>query len=161
MNIFVLDNCPIESAKQLCNKHIVKMGLEAAQMLSVALHENGIAGPIKPAYVNHPCTIWARSSKQNFVWLVTHMQAIFEEYTNRYGKIHKLEMLDYAKMFLDLMPELPDIGLTPHPQCMPEEYKVENNPVKAYRNYYIGEKAKFAKWPDGSVPLWFSSVVHC
>jgi len=30
------------------------------------------------------------------------------------------------------------------PQCMPDEYKVENDSVAAYRNYYINEKAHCA-----------------
>ena len=31
-------------------------------------------------------------------------------------------------------------GFTQPPQCMPDEYKVEGNSVKAYWNYYINDK---------------------
>ena len=36
MNVFFLDNCPIKSAKAQCDKHVVKMILETAQLLSTA-----------------------------------------------------------------------------------------------------------------------------
>ena len=36
MNIFYLDECPIESARAQCDKHVVKMILETAQLLSTA-----------------------------------------------------------------------------------------------------------------------------
>ena len=34
MNIFVLDEDPVKAAEYHCNKHVVKMILESAQMLS-------------------------------------------------------------------------------------------------------------------------------
>ncbi len=36
MNIFVLDEDPVISAQMMCDKHIPKMIVEAAQMLSTA-----------------------------------------------------------------------------------------------------------------------------
>ena len=36
MNIFILDQDPIAAAVQQCDKHIVKMVLESAQMMSTA-----------------------------------------------------------------------------------------------------------------------------
>ena len=36
MNIFVLDENPVIAAKMACDKHIVKMILESAQMLCTA-----------------------------------------------------------------------------------------------------------------------------
>jgi len=44
----------------------------------------------------------------------------------------------------------------PFPQCMPDQYKVEGDPVAAYRNYYKGEKAYFARWNKGRAsPEWW------
>ena len=37
MNIFFLDKTPYKSAQYLCDKHVVKMILESAQMLSTAV----------------------------------------------------------------------------------------------------------------------------
>ena len=45
-------------------------------------------------------------------------------------------------------------GLTPFPQAMPDEYKCEGDPVKAYRAFYLGEKMKFAKWTKRPKPAW-------
>ena len=39
MNLFFIDKCPIKSAQQLCDKHVVKMVLETAQMCSTALDD--------------------------------------------------------------------------------------------------------------------------
>ena len=36
MNIFVLDRDPYKAAEMMCDKHVVKMILESAQMLSTA-----------------------------------------------------------------------------------------------------------------------------
>ena len=38
MNIFFVDNNPETAARMLCDKHIVKMPLESAQMLSSVWH---------------------------------------------------------------------------------------------------------------------------
>jgi hypothetical protein len=70
MNIFVLDTDPQIAAGFLCNKHVVKMSLESAQMLCSAF-ENGEA-PYKRSYYNHPCTKWARESQANYEWLLAH-----------------------------------------------------------------------------------------
>ena len=64
MNIFVLDQCPVESARMLCDKHIVKMPLESTQMLSSVWHRYGHGDKVqyKEAFKNHPCTLWAVDS---------------------------------------------------------------------------------------------------
>ena len=141
MNIFYLHRDPVIAAKVQYNKHVVKMILESAQMLCTAHHE--IMGedadvPYKRAHVNHPSTIWCRSSAQNYAWLYDHFVALSEEYTKRYGKEH----LSYTKCKdkLNILPGgLAFTGFTQPPQCMPDEYKDELSTI-AYWNYYIGEK---------------------
>ena len=131
MNIFVLDKNPYEAARQACDKHVVKMILESAQMLC-AVHPEGVA-PYKRSFYNHPCTKWVR----------------------RYGKTHKSEeVIQWCRCN---RPYLPIGELTKHPKCMPDKYKVDCV-VKSYQNYYNGEKAYFAKWKDGPVPSWFTGV---
>ena len=145
MNIFYLDEDPVKAAKLQYNKHVVKMILESAQMLCTAHHE--IMGddanvPYKRAHVNHPSTIWARKSAQNYEWLYRHFVALSEEYTKRYGKEH----LTYTKCKdkLNILPGgMLETGLTDMPQCMPDEYKAECS-VQAYWNYYIGDKSHIA-----------------
>lgn len=152
MNIFVVDNDPKIAARQLCDKHVVKMILESAQMLCSAF-ENGEA-PYKRSFYNHPCTKWARESQANYEWLLTHAYELCEEYFNRYGKIHKsLDAIDWCDNNYHKL-NLPNVGLTTFAQAMPDEYK-NDNAVKAYRDYYNGEKSYFAKWTNQLVPDWF------
>ena len=141
MNIFYLDKDPRKAAELQYNKHVVKMILETAQMLCTAHHcVNGEDAdvPYKSTHKNHPSTVWARRSANNYEWLYHHFIGLCEEYTKRYGKIH----LSYTKCKdkVNILPGgLSYTGLTEMPQCMPDEYKDECS-VKAYWNYYIGEK---------------------
>ena len=145
MNIFYLHKDPVKAAKLQYNKHVVKMILESAQMLCTAHHE--IMGddadvPYKRAHVNHPSTIWARRSAQNYVWLYDHFVALAQEYKKRYGKDH----LSYTKCnpYLRFLPGgLPYTGFTQPPQAMPDEYKDECS-LQAYWNYYINDKKHIA-----------------
>jgi len=163
MNIFVLDESPEEAARMQCDKHVVKMILESAQMLC-SLWPDGKA-PYKRAFFNHPCTKWVRKSAHNHFWLLQHANALCREYTRRYGKVHKTqEVIEWCDRndppWQDLGHPLdPWTGLTPFAQAMPDQYKVEDDAVQAYRNYYIGDKARFAKWKEPSlVPEWFSEA---
>jgi|TARA_Y100000593_G_scaffold83638_1_gene157833 hypothetical protein len=154
MNIFVVDKDPKRSAQELCDKHVVKMILESAQMLC-AVFPNGDA-PYKRAFYNHPCTKWARESKENYKWLLDHANAMCGEYTRRYGKIHKSsDIIKWCGFNYDKL-NLPSKGLTPFAQAMPEQYK-NNCAVAAYRAYYNGEKAYFATWRTRKTPDWFVS----
>ncbi len=153
MNIFVLSEDPIQAAKWQCNKHVVKMILETAQLLSAA-HPSHIA-PYKHTHVNHPCSKWVRESIDNYKWLVTHGHALCNEYTQRYRKIHKttsvIQWLDANK------PALPSIGLTPFARAIKDEkLHLYDDTVQAYRAYYIQDKAKIAKWaPLADPPPWW------
>ena len=154
MNIFVLDESPVVSAKYACDKHVVKMILESAQMLC-AVHPEGTA-PYKRSFYNHPCTKWVRESARNYEWLLLHAYALCEEYTSRYDKVHKIEAI--IEWCDNNRPELPNIEMTKQPTCMPDYCKTESV-VDSYRKYYINEKAKFAKWKDGNIPFWYSEAL--
>jgi len=150
MNIFVLDKNPHVAAMYACDKHVVKMILESAQMLC-SVHPEGTA-PYKRSFYNHPCTKWVRASSENYDWLIEHARALCTEYTRRYGKVHKSEkVIDWCDAN---RPELPDVGLTPFAQAMPEDYKNEDA-VEAYRTYYRNDKRRFATWKDVDPPTWF------
>jgi hypothetical protein len=112
----------------------------------------------KPCFHNHPCTIWARASKSNYYWLANHTFELTNEYSSRYyGKIHK--STDMAYWFTKNAPSnLPNTICTDFAQAMPEQYKNVDG-VTAYRAYYLGEKAKFAKWKLGNEPMWFTSAM--
>ena len=80
MNIFALDKCPMQSAQWLDDIRKNKMILESAQMLSTAVRvlcPDTDLSVYKVAYLNHPCTIWARQSRDNFKWLLSHMAHLY------------------------------------------------------------------------------------
>lgn len=151
MNIFVLDNDPIKAAEQQCDKHVVKMILETAQMLC-SVHPNGDA-PYKRTHYNHPCTIWSRQSLDNYEWLLLHGLSLSGEYRKRYGRQHKSEKV--IKWCMENIPQLPRLGITKQPLCMPNQFKT-GSVVQSYRNYYNGDKSRFAEWKHGNTPSWFT-----
>tara|TARA_R110002012_G_scaffold10463_7_gene47884 strand:+ start:672 stop:1136 length:465 start_codon:yes stop_codon:yes gene_type:complete len=151
MNIFVVDEDPEVAARQLCDKHVVKMILETAQMLCTVALEHGFKAPYKKAHPKHPCTLWAGKSAANWTWLIDHGLAMSEEYTERYGRTHKSEAV--IRWCRTLPIKFPASKLTPFAQAMPQQYKNEC-PVTAYRAYYHGEKAGFATWKS-EVPKWW------
>lgn len=163
MNIFVVDEDPFAAASQLCDKHVVKMIVEGCQMLSTIHRLAGshvIHAPVelyKASFENHPCTVWARQSQHNYYWLADHTFALSNEYTHRYGKIHKAHNM--TRWFTIHLPNgLTNTKPTPFAQAMPDKYK-QANAVQAYRDYYIHEKARFAKWKFTNEPEWFTEGV--
>jgi hypothetical protein len=177
MNIFVLDNDPRVAAQNLCDKHVVKMILESAQLLSTAhryldgtvstklgkggrkyttyIHPNPITDGFiyRSTMINHPCTIWTRHTTSNYDWLANHAIEMCHEYTSRYGKIHtSYNLLTWLQEKKPL--GLPIGPLTPFAQAMPDIYK-NTDAVEAYRAYYIGAKARFARWKNNKIPQWW------
>ena len=155
MNIFVVDEDPEIAARQLCDKHVVKMILETAQMLCTVAHQHGHPAPYRVSHPKHPCTLWAGKSPENWSWLIAHGLAMAEEYTRRYGRTHKSEaVIKWCARLPIQFGASP--GLTPFAQAMPEQYKNECA-VTAYRAYYHGEKAAFATWKS-EVPQWWTAA---
>ena len=156
MNIFVLDRNPVVAAQMQCDRHVVKMVLESAQMLSTAVNLLGGKGRYKSNHVNHPCSVWARETLGNFLWLYDHGMALAKEYTERYGKRHKSEAV--IQDCMDEIRPLPLYGLkhTPHPLCMPDEYKTDDV-VQSYRTFYLQDKVRFAQWnKTRPAPQWWA-----
>lgn len=148
MNIFAVDDNPVTAAN-LCDRHVVKMTLETAQILSTIVPGEG---RYRPTHKNHPCTVWAASSPHNLAWLVRHGLALAEQYTRRYGKVHASERI------IGTTP-IPDgasyVLHTPFVQVMPEQYR-QTDPVEAYRAFYCAEKKEFATWKSPATPpRWF------
>ena len=144
MNIFYLHRDPVVAAKVQYNKHVVKMILESAQMLCTAHHHfnEDTNVPYKKAHYNHPSTKWVRESIDNYFWLYDHMIALGNEYKKRYNKTHL--SITKCEDALKIEPLGIDYnGFTQPPQCMPDEFKNECS-IKAYWNYYIGEKHNVA-----------------
>lgn len=90
MNIFITNACPVKSAQDHVNTHLLKQILESAQLLSTAhVVLDGKQVAYKATHQNHPSSIWARQSKANYLWLFEHFKALCDEYEYRTGKVHK------------------------------------------------------------------------
>jgi hypothetical protein len=153
MNIFVLDNNPQRAATMACDKHVVKMILETAQMMCTVVAAHDIHPPYRATHAKHPCTIWASESQANWQWLIDYGLSLSAEYTERYGKIHKSQgVIEWCR---DQNINLPSCGLTPFAQAMPVQYRNECV-VTAYRDYYMGEKERIATWKYSLCPDWWN-----
>jgi hypothetical protein len=154
MNIFVLDLNPALAAQYQCNKHVIKMTLESAQLLCSPF-ELADNPPYKRTHYNHPCAKWTRENESNYIWLLDHAWALETEYTYRYNKIHKSAIvIDWCYQNMYKL-ALPREKLSPFAQAMPDIYK-NPDPVVAYRAYYINEKKRMAQWKVRERPDWYS-----
>lgn len=143
MNIFVLDLDQKKCARYHADRHVVKMILESAQLLSTAVRISGIDAGYKITHQNHPCALWTRESLANWWWLKDLARELNEEYRFRFGREKNHKSWEVIAALPE--PALPDVGLTPFAQAMPEAYR-HNNPVTAYRQYYLNEKTHLLRW---------------
>lgn len=152
MNIFYLDKDARVSARAMTNKHIVKMILESAQLLSTAHHVlDGVKALsmniYKATHRNHPSAIWVRESAYNYKWLYEHLAELLNEYARRYHKRptdHKTFAV-FARLYAPPL-NIPRIASTPMRCAITnKEYMVKGDAVASYRNYYVAEKLKNAE----------------
>ena len=183
MNIFYIDKDPMQAAEWMVDKHVVKMILESAQLLSTAhrvldgelvdgIRVNLDTGKSRKtkAYIltdardsviysathmNHPSAVWCRNSVQNYDWLVDHMFALMREYTHRYGKTHKCYG-EISYMLQSPPKNLKDWDWTPMPSCMAPEYIISDDPLLNYRNYYRIGKSSLHRWTNRQPPEWIN-----
>jgi len=159
MNIFVLSLCARCAAEMHCDKHVVKMILETAQLLYSAHHlvgtQNLPEGAYKMTHKNHPCSIWVRESVANYKWLAELGWWLCKEYQFRYGELRTHKTEHHIVWLKEHVPVLPNTPMTPIRQAMPDQFKCDN-PVAAYQTYYRESKfnekgiVKYTRraWPD-------------
>lgn len=178
MNIFYLHNDAHECATMHNDKHCVKMILEYAQLLSTAhrvIDGNKSLGVTKTGrkqtryvlpddrestlysatHINHPSAVWVRQSDYNYRWLSELLLALCDEYTFRYGKVHKVQKDLLAFNLQSLPMSIPVGDFTQPTPAMPDTYKVAGDSITSYRNYYNGGKQHLASWKKRPVPDWF------
>ena len=172
MNIFILDDIPRMAAKYHCDIHVNKMILETTQMLSTCLRLNGAddewmiergittkAGtPYKKTHQHHPAVKWASETRDNFDWLSDLGYWLLIEYHFRYDKTHGCEkpLMNIIRLDINQSHLIKEGEMTDFAQCMPDEYKVKGDAVAAYRDFYINDKAGFAKWKHSTPqPDWW------
>lgn len=165
MNLFILSRSQKEIAKYMMDKHVYKILLEAVQMLCTAKR---IVSPenndklYKISHINHPVSIWCRTSRDNFIWTLDLIEELHNEWRYRYNhpitKFHKSYIV--ATYLRDTIPNeecFPQTHLTPFALVMPDQYKTDD-PVVSYRNYYMSpEKQKIASWKRGK-PEWYTII---
>lgn len=170
MNRFLIEHHTDAIAKSLCDKHIVKMPLEEAQMLctSIRHHAPEYADKhelYKAVHQKHPCTLWAMETRANFVFAFNLYTAMLQEFTHRYGKFHgagnpsTTNPLARPEHIIAARKYIPEGPLTAHPQCFSghDDCKTDEQwPIDAYRAFYKVDKAAFAKWEYGGrqMPHW-------
>jgi len=177
LNIFYLHEDPRQCAEWMVDKHVVKMILETAQLLSTAhrvldgtMSIDTSSGRKKKVYalpderngilyaathINHPSAVWSRQSVENYNWLVDHLFALSDEYTYRYGKYHMT--MDKMGLMIQSPPlNLVEWDMTPMPSCMDPQYIISDDPIVNYRNYYRYGKSSMHKWKKREVPAWIS-----
>ena len=160
MNIFMLHQEPQIAAQYHCDKHVIKMVLESAQLLCTALnitHGKQVM-PYRSSHANHPCSLWVRESRDNALWLVDLAQALNQEYKHRYLRSvnHKSWDMLKSSSIRSRLRVLPSVGFTEPALAMPTQYW-ELDPfdaVQSYRNYYRGSKADMLSYTRRELPEW-------
>jgi hypothetical protein len=160
MNIFVLHENPKQAARYHCDKHVVKMIVESAQIMSTAIHSKGKKGPYKPTHVHHRCVLWAQKCAANYVWLWELYAELLVEYTLRYKRVHKCqrymqELYEQQVLFHSFK------QLSVPPQCVDRICKQPTtwpSTVFAYRLFYVEDKCSFARWKTTGEPDWYSEL---
>lgn len=136
----------MRAAQAHYDKHVVKMCLEYAQILSTVSGRG-----YKPTHKNHPCVKWAAAAPENYAWLYNLAIELGREYTQRYGRVHKSTLA-----LLDLPEPLSQPTPTWFAQAMPDEFK-DDDPVTAYRKYYLIGKRDLASYRAPAIqPSWFN-----
>ncbi len=152
MNIFFLDRDPTTAARMHTDKHVVKMVLETAQILSTvhAVYGSTLPGVYRPTHENHPSVRWAGDNYEHYAWLARLGLALATEYTYRYEKRHACTDL-LERLAINIPLGMPRTQWVDPPQCMPEEYR-DSDAVSGYRRYYAGAKVAAATWKKRSTP---------
>jgi hypothetical protein len=154
MNIFYLDEDIKECAKAHVDRHIVKMILESAQMLSTAHWVNGGSAPYRKTHVNHPSTKWARENLCNYNYLCDLGLELCNQFELRYKKVHKTkEVLLWLK---NNKPNIPEGDFYPPTPAMDNQYK-KTTSLESYRNYYKYGKVHLHNWSVVDPPAWIQS----
>ncbi|PRP75133.1 hypothetical protein PROFUN_03969 [Planoprotostelium fungivorum] len=173
MNLFLLDLNRQLCAAGHCDKHIIKMILELAQLLygvwalteeDAKWREQAPKQGYRVTHKHHPVSVWLRASRQNYVFAASFSQAMLEEYTKRYHRVHGCtDHLVWLEN--NIPPKLEDKPMSQMPQAMPEQYRVNDgcgsmeDTVEAYRRYYVGEKMWMAKYTNSEWPQWIDKDV--
>ena len=166
VNFFYLDTNPSKCAKYYCDKHVLKIPIEIAQILSKIHHILKTKIDLKKIYANSKVVketlgpyLWSLTSLDNYIWTCDLGLELINEYKYRYGKpTHKTELvLIYLK---ENPPPIESKGITPF--IMTNKYDmfqyISSNPITNARYNYAEMKCSNDKWTKRTKPKWFVSL---
>ena len=174
MNIFITNTDPIIAAQDLCDKHIrSKMIIEGSIMLSNSFTQEqlnyapktktGKTRKTGKGYAKHQCTLWAKESRENFMWLVEHTLEMFNERNFRWPDSDQHFTYDFIKWCKDNKDKTThkNNNLTPFVTAISADSecrKITNfdnlSVVDQYRLYIKHDKS-FATWTKRNKPNWY------
>jgi hypothetical protein len=164
MNIFVTHPDPTVSAQNLDDLRVNKMILESASLMANAMAYHGApiaALPVNAAgqpyrtvgWQQHPCCLWVKQSKSNYLWLSEHLSELIAEKHRRTGRAHSM-VQNHPRLILG-MNFIPPGPCTDFVNCTP--YKMIPDVIQAYRMTMIDKwKAdiRAPKWTGTECPSW-------
>jgi len=177
MNIFVTNEDPIVSARELCDQHCrSKMMIESAIMLQNCFTNEQLNDDLCPrtktgkprksgkGYAKHQCTIWVKESKENYMWLVEHALEMFNERNHRWPGSNE----HFTKTFIMWCKDNKDhtihtkTPLTPFTVAISQDSKCrtvingfDNLAVTEQYKQYIKHDKDFATWTTRNKPSWY------
>ena len=183
MNIFYLSSDPIAAAQMQVDKHVVKMILETAQLLSTAhrlldgteyIDKRYVEGSFPPRYRNVKRWRLADDINDQLMYQATHINhpsAVWcRQSNNNYNWLfyHFVGLMDEyhyrygkshacAKLTGCLQSPPMNIPIGPKTQptpAMDAKYIVSKDSVENYRNYYIHGKSHLHKYTKRQMPEW-------
>lgn len=167
VNFFYLDKNPSKCAKYYCDKHVLKIPIEIAQILSKIHHVLKTKIDYEKIYANSKVVkeslgpyVWSLMSLDNYIWTCDLGLELINEYKFRFGKTsHKTELiLFYLK---ENLPPIKNLGTTPF--IMTNKYDmfqyISSNTITNARYNYAEMKCSNDKWTKRTKPKWFVTLI--
>lgn len=173
MNIFAIYNDPKESARHLCDQHVVKMIIESGQLLANAFTLERLNKDDCPktkknesrrhSHLHHPSSKWTLSSRKNYEWVLEHALELVKEKSERYPKSPIHFTNDFLIWVSDHIDELQfqrqdledfSVAISEDKICRNDPKFSSSDSVGKYRLYYIYDK-QFATWKRNK-PSWIN-----
>jgi hypothetical protein len=166
VNFFYLDKDPKKCAKYYCNKHILKIPIEIAQILSKIHYELKSKIDYSKIYKNSTVVkntigpyCWIKESLDNYMWANKLGLELINEYKFRYNKTeHKTECI--LQYLYDNPPNLPKISETKFKGTNKYDMfqYISNDPIICARYNYAEMKCINDKWNKDGPPDWFKKI---
>lgn len=164
-----------------CDKHVIKMCCEYAQILSTAHRlidgkmwygmtpagrkktvwylDDGLMNYklYKASHYNHPSNVWVRKSIEHYDYVYDLWFYLCELFHETRGKHHKSWTQLGGILKTNPMGIAHDAGFEPPPAAIKQMdvCVVPDDTVATYRNFYWVDKKDFATWQNREEPYWW------